>query len=140
MIGTCLYCGTSFKYNPHHQRGKYCNNACQGKHKRQVYITEWLQGSVSGGRSYVLSNHVRHHLLEEADYKCSECGWSKVNPHTGNVPLEIDHIDDNPYNHSPDNLQVLCPNCHSLKTLPPSRSKGGRYKDGGHPKGRLTQR
>ena len=131
MIGTCLYCDTSFEYNPHHQRGKYCNNVCQNKHKRQLYITEWLQGSVSGGNTFRVSNHVRHYLLEQSGYKCSKCGWSGKNIHTGLVALEIDHKDDDPFNHSHDNLQVLCPNCHSMKTLPPSKSKGGR--------GRLAQ-
>jgi hypothetical protein len=30
--------------------------------------------------------------------------------------LEVDHIDGNPYNESPDNYQTLCCNCHSYKT------------------------
>ena len=72
---------------------------------------------------------------------CSKCSWSGTNIHTGKVPLEIDHIDDDPFNHSSGNLQVLCPNCHSLKTQPPSKSMGGRYKNGGHPKhGSIAQR
>ena len=134
---TCLNCSTVFDYNPHHKKGKYCNNKCQNEHKRKEYISEWLQGSVSGGNSYTLSNHVRHYLLEQCQNQCSKCGWSETNIHTGKVSLEIDHIDDDPFNHSPDNLQVLCPNCHSVKTLPPSKSKGGRYKNGNHPKFRV---
>ena len=30
--------------------------------------------------------------------------------------LTVDHIDGNPYNNEPKNLQTLCFNCHSLKT------------------------
>ena len=131
---TCLNCKTEFTYNPYHKNGKYCCCKCNSEHTRKVYITEWLEGKQPGGSEYRLSNHVRHHLLESHNYKCSKCGWGETNPHTGKVPLEVDHIDDNPYNHSPENLQVLCPNCHSLKTLPPSKSKGGRYKNGNHPK------
>ena len=134
LITKCLNCSTEFSYNPHHSRGKYCNNKCQQEHSKSIYISEWKQGLVSGGKSYNLSNYVRNYLMEEAQHKCSQCGWSGTNIHTGNVPLEIDHIDDDPFNHSPDNLQVLCPNCHSLKTQPPSKSKGGRYKNGIHPK------
>ena len=138
---TCLNCETVFTYNPHHKRGKYCNNKCQQEYQRDKYLTEWKRGLNSGGNSYRLSHHIRHHLLEQVDYKCSKCGWGEKNIHTGNVPLEIDHIDDDPYNHAPDNLQVLCPNCHALKTLAPQQSKGGRYKSGNHPKfGRVAQR
>ena len=141
LESTCLNCEIAFKYNPHHKRGKYCSNQCQQDYNKTIYIAEWKQGLVSGGKSYNLSQYVRNYLIEEAENKCSKCGWSGVNIHTGRTPLEIDHIDDNPFNHSPENLQVLCPNCHSLKTQPPQKSKGGRYKNGTHPKyGRLTQR
>ena len=138
QTATCLNCSTAFKYNPHHKRGKYCNNKCQQEHKRKQFITEWKQGLVSGGSSYHLSQYVRNHLLEEADYKCSKCGWTGTNIHTGRVPLEIDHIDDDPHNHSPDNLQVLCPNCHACKTQAPQKSKGGRYQNRSHPKFRVN--
>lgn len=29
------------------------------------------------------------------------------------IPLEVHHIDGNSYNHKLENLQLLCPNCHS---------------------------
>ena len=141
LESTCLNCEIAFKYNPHHKKGKYCSNQCQQDYNKTIYIAEWKRGLVSGGKSYNLSQYVRNYLIEEAKNKCSKCGWSGVNIHTGRTPLEIVHIDDDPFNHSPENLQVLCPNCHSLKTQPPQKSKGGRYKNGTHPKyGRLTQR
>ena len=55
------------------------------------------------------------YLLEKANYQCEECGWNKINKFTGRSPLEIDHIDGDAYNNFPENLRVLCPNCHSLK-------------------------
>ena len=58
---------------------------------------------------------MRRYLLNEVNYKCSECGWGKENPYTKTIPLDIDHIDGDAYNNSIDNLRVLCPNCHSLK-------------------------
>jgi hypothetical protein len=130
----CLNCSKTFKYNPSKSKGKYCCSQCAADGKKTEYINEWMLGKQSGGNGFYLSNHVRKFLLEQTNHKCPNCGWGEVNPHTGKVPLEVDHIDDNPFNHSPSNLQVLCPNCHSLKTLPPNKSKGGRYKNGTHPK------
>ena len=42
------------------------------------------------------------------------CGWGEKNPVTNLIPLEIHHKDGNYLNNTKENLQVLCPNCHSL--------------------------
>ena len=130
----CLNCHSEIEYNPHHSKGKYCNNKCQKEYEKRKFINDWKVGLISGGKSYNLSNYVRNFLLENSNYRCSKCNWSEINPYTGKVPLEIDHIDDNPFNHSFENLQVLCPNCHSLKTKAPNKSAGGRYKNKKHPR------
>lgn len=44
--------------------------------------------------------------------RCERCGFRCLDP----VQLEIDHIDSDRANNSTDNLQVLCANCHRLKT------------------------
>lgn len=48
-------------------------------------------------------------------YKCKHCGndstWKGKK-----LLLEIDHIDNNRGNNSPNNLEWNCPNCHSVKT------------------------
>ena len=43
-----------------------------------------------------------------------ECGWCEINKYSGNVPIELEHIDGNSENNSLENLKLLCPNCHSL--------------------------
>lgn len=44
-------------------------------------------------------------------YKCNKCGISEWN---GNeITLEIEHKDGNRFNNSKENLELLCPNCHS---------------------------
>ncbi|ALA07792.1 putative HNH homing endonuclease [Bacillus phage BC01] len=53
---------------------------------------------------------------------CEYCGFKAEDP----CQLDIDHIDGNHKNNDPSNHQVLCANCHRLKT---KRSKEGYYKD-----------
>jgi 5-methylcytosine-specific restriction endonuclease McrA len=43
-----------------------------------------------------------------------ECGWCEINPKSGNVPIDLDHIDGNSTNNNFENVRLLCPNCHSL--------------------------
>ena len=45
--------------------------------------------------------------------KCEICGistWFNIE-----LPLELHHKDGNHYNNQLDNLQILCPNCHSIQ-------------------------
>ena len=47
------------------------------------------------------------------EYKCNVCGIDDWNGRK--LTLEIDHIDECYWNNEADNLQFICPNCHSLK-------------------------
>jgi 5-methylcytosine-specific restriction endonuclease McrA len=53
-------------------------------------------------------------LIEKYGEQCSQCGWACRHAKTGRVPIQVDHVDGDPYNHRPENLRLLCPNCHSL--------------------------
>lgn len=70
-------------------------------------MEEW-----DGTVAFKPSNIIRRYMLEK--YKCSKCGWGEVNPYTNLVPLQIHHVDGNSTNNKEENLEVLCPNCHSL--------------------------
>ena len=52
--------------------------------------------------------------MEQYECKCQKCGWGEKNPYTQTIGLEIHHIDGNCTNNRKDNLELLCPNCHSL--------------------------
>lgn len=58
-----------------------------------------------------------------------KCGWSKINPTTGKVPIQLEHIDGNSENNSLDNLKLLCPNCHSLTSTYGALNKGNGRKN-----------
>lgn len=45
---------------------------------------------------------------------CEECGWN-IKTMEGRLPLELHHLNGNSKDNRMENLQILCPNCHSLK-------------------------
>lgn len=110
---TCTYCGKTFVKYPA-SSNKYCCPECAHAHRKQQYIDNWKEGVISGTSNYTCSSFVRNYLLQKHNYKCEKCGWGEINPHTNRVPLQIHHIDGNSENNTEENLQVLCPNCHSL--------------------------
>jgi len=66
-------------------------------------------------------------VFEERGRKCELCGWSERNPYTGIIPVQTNHINGNKKDIRPENLIVLCPNCHSLTEK--FMFYGGRHKD-----------
>lgn len=107
----CSVCNTELK----RATSTYCSQSCQITQQYENYIAKYLAGTISGTRNDGdLSHYVRKYLLKTSGNCCSECGWNKVNPVTGKIPVEIDHINGDSTNNRPENLRVLCPNCHSL--------------------------
>lgn len=93
----------------------YCSTKCQRDLEYKDWIIRWKNGEESGiAGKYGISNHLKRYLFEKYNNKCCKCGWNKINLSTSNCPLEIDHIDGNYKNNIESNLQLLCPNCHSL--------------------------
>jgi hypothetical protein len=89
------------------------------------YIIKWQNAEIAGSKGEgQVSARIRKYLFEKYGSKCSECGWSKINPITGKIPLEVDHIDGDWNNHREDNLRLLCPSCHSITPTYKSLNNG----------------
>lgn len=73
-------------------------------------LNDILNGKHPGYHTYKLKNR----LISEGILKnvCAVCGnrgvWNGKK-----LEMELDHIDGDRTNHSPENLKILCPNCHS---------------------------
>jgi hypothetical protein len=120
----CITCNASFEA---YTERKFCSTKCQNDKKYFEFIETWKNGDVDGMRGKTsTSQHIRRYLFEKYNNSCSECGWSKVNPHTQKIPLELEHVDGDYTNNKEENLKLLCPNCHSLT----STWKGANKKQG----------
>ena len=106
----CLICNAPLPKG----RIKFCCQEHYNQYKNQQNIQNQLDGNDEGQSGTGIKKFVRKYLLEKANYKCELCGQGKENPYSHNIPLEIHHIDGNYKHNTLDNLQVLCPNCHSL--------------------------
>lgn len=124
----CLNCDISWLKKEKRAK-KYCSTKCQHEYARKEYIRSWQNGEVDGNKGIdQISNHVRNYLFEKYENKCCKCGWNEINEHTGYIPLTVNHIDGNYSNSIEENLELICPNCHSL-----TPSYGGRNKGNGRP-------
>jgi hypothetical protein len=113
----CLNCGKE-------ARKKYCSIDCQHEYQQKEISQKIENGDTS------LSERVyKKYLIKKYGEKCMKCGWNEKNPITQKVPIELDHKDGNSENHNLKNLELLCPNCHSLTPTYKGLNVGnGRYK------------
>jgi 5-methylcytosine-specific restriction endonuclease McrA len=103
----------------------YCNNICQSKYKNQFKIQKWLNGDEVGYKANgQTKTFIRNYLIHQENSSCQLCGWDKKNLITNKTTLEVHHKDGNYKNNSIDNLQILCPNCHSLTESYKNLNKG----------------
>jgi hypothetical protein len=82
---------------------KHCGRPCTSKGKTKHGFTIW--------RDVCTSCHKKPYRIHKSN-TCDKCGF--IPEWIGQ--LDVDHIDGNHQNNSPENLQTLCANCHRLKT------------------------
>jgi hypothetical protein len=116
----CLNCGGELNYN----QQKFCSKECNVVHKQNETYSK-----IENGDTSFYADTYKRYLIHKHGEKCMKCGWHEVNPTTGIVPIQMEHKDGNSENHNLNNLELLCPNCHSLTPTYGALNKGnGREK------------
>jgi len=92
-----------------------CNKPNQGRKglkqtwKTGIPLSEILEGK----HQNMSSGNIRRRIFKEEikEKKCERCGITQWQDRT--IMFDMHHIDGNSHNHRIDNLEILCPNCHS---------------------------
>ena len=119
LQGTCKSCSTAISSARTYCKECYSNNAVH-----TLKIPGWLDGSWRGGTDAGLSKIIRNYLLKKENYSCQRCSFNVMHPDDGKTILEINHINGDGTDHSPENLEVICPNCHALTSSYRARNMG----------------
>lgn len=87
--------------------------SCRGKKSSRFLkgMNDFLNGKYKNKRisGDVIISYLTYSGLRE--YKCEECGISEWRGRK--IVLHVHHKDGNHFHNVPDNISILCPNCHS---------------------------
>ena len=109
---------------------KFCSVSCHQDYLHKQWVADWLAGKLTGTNYSSYSTHIKKYLIDTYGNNCSKCGWDAINPKTSKVPIQLDHRDGDWTNNDPNNVRLLCPNCHSLTPTfgGLNRGKGRKYR------------
>lgn len=111
----CKYCGKDISIKPsrHGLRyNKFCDKSCYSKYRQRDQYGKFIDGEITGNKHRSLA--FDYYQINE----CSICGYDKV-PEI----LQVHHKDQNKLNNVPENLEILCPNCHYEKHFEVNKKK-----------------
>ncbi len=135
----CLYCSTPIKFECR-LVNKFCNHSCRarfinpiksttkidrGKIQKEQRLERFKQGLITERPT------LKKHLVAERGWSCQSCNqstWMGIK-----IPLEIDHINGFANNNIPENLRLLCPNCHAIQPTSKGKNRGNGRKSLGLP-------
>jgi DNA-binding CsgD family transcriptional regulator len=106
----CSFCGN--KMLSHYK--KFCSKECKIENKKKTYFSKIEENNIKDLAFATAERWVKKYLIDKYGEKCMKCGWCKVHPITKKIPIQLNHIDGNSDNNNLDNVELLCPNCHSL--------------------------
>ena len=119
FIKICESCKTKqeayHKLNMHRNTFDKYSKQFNYKFKTKIPGTKYnLQDILDGKYPGYSTSHLHNRLLKEGikEHKCECCGNTEWMGHK--IVLELHHIDGDHNNNKLENLQFLCPNCHSI--------------------------
>jgi hypothetical protein len=152
----CKNCNIILSYNKRHNT--FCSQSCAAKYnnlgvcrnpKKHINTCPFCKGPMSNDckmcrkchkkilidnftkdmskQKYIKSSLLRPYYENLRGHKCEECGITTWNDNP--ITLHAHHIDGNSYNNKPNNILLLCPNCHSQTSNYCSKNRGnGKFK------------
>ena len=123
----CVYYKTlndkikKFQIDNSHFTGSAWN---QGERYKPLREKRPLSEILVENSDYLTSHHLRLRLIEEGvkEHKCEGCGLTEWRGQK--ISLELEHKNGNNLDHRIENLEVLCPNCHSQTPTYRGKNKG----------------
>ena len=103
----CGHCGIECKWT-YQGNNKFCSVQCAQTFRSLEHKKKFFSGLLE---KRIDRPTARKYLAEARGYKCevcSVCDW-QGKP----ITLHVDHINGDPSNDHPNNLRLICPNCHS---------------------------
>lgn len=112
----CCNCNTQFQHDTSITRGRFCSLKCSAEFLRKESHKLFHAGLLKWRKT------IKIVMIEIFGYKCQECSISEWQ----NKPicLQVHHKDGNCTNNFPNNLTLLCPNCHSQTPNYGSKNNG----------------
>ncbi len=101
QYGICLNCGNDYVYYDNQSTGKFCSNVCQGEYsvKSRLRTGTTMNQAMRKYFNKILGDHC-------------ECGQGRIwngKPLT----LQLDHRNGDITDNRPENVRLICPNCHT---------------------------
>jgi hypothetical protein len=118
MLYNCLNCKIECKAT-YQKTNKFCSVACSTAHKSANHKRKFFSGLLE---KRIDRPTARKYLAEARGYKCEVCSVSDWQGKP--ITLHVDHINGDPANDHPDNLRLICPNCHSQTEFLGAANKG----------------
>ena len=124
LTASCQYCETDFEYYPKRSSGRFCSVKCSGSYHHRVRSkSKFLSGEF-------LDRSVQKVFVTERDgHKCHECGITEWQGKP--IVFDLSHQDGDPSNNDPDNLRLICQNCHGQTDSYGGKNRGNGRKSRG---------
>ena len=114
----CGFCDKECRVR-HQGNNKYCSVSCAHQHRSAEHKRKFFSGLLE---KRIDRPTARNYLAEARGYECEVCGISDWQ--NKKLVLHVDHINGDPSNDHPDNLRLICPNCHSQTEFLGGANKG----------------